>query len=241
MDNEQLKRIANALEEILQFRPYSFTLDLAVVAQRKDLVTLDAWAANLLRTEAATGDCEAFAVAVLMYIREKLLGGGGNNPARLSMGAASGTVNALSAEHAATLFRELAAIDLPSTLRDEAAILYQLCAEAKPKLQTLVNSEARFPFQQIPVPPGACASIGTFLPDVADLSSGCAEASAPVCAIPTTGLQPAVPIVSDSSLLPASNSASLAAFGSATGPAPLPGMPGGGTNVARNAGLGPRK
>jgi CCR4-NOT transcription complex subunit 1 len=60
-----------ALKEALQLPYFSFTLDLATVAQRKDLIQLEPWLQERLRSDTAEYD---FVRACLGYLREKLLG-----------------------------------------------------------------------------------------------------------------------------------------------------------------------
>ena len=89
---------------------------------------------------------------MLSYIREKLLGG--STGSRVGISGGGGTVNALSAEHAATLFRELASSELPVALDDDVRSLYRECVQAKLKLQTLFNPEASAAFKspRLPLP-----------------------------------------------------------------------------------------
>ena len=225
----------NALEQILRFRPYSFTLDLAVVAQRKDLISLDAWAADMLRAEASAGDRHVFANAVLAYIREKLIsssGGGGGSAARVGLGPGPGTVNALSVEHAATLFRALASAELPALLHDEAGFLFKSCVQAKPKLQTLFNPELGALSKADDVATGSSCSTGTGTAamDTVLVGAGASIGGSAGAASDATVLMSAAPSCVTSapgpegSVTATPNAASLAAL---SGPAPLPGMPGG--------------
>ena len=62
-----------ALEQILRLRSYAFTLDLAAVAARKDLVALEPWVAESLGLDDESHS-HAFAAAAMSYLREKVPG-----------------------------------------------------------------------------------------------------------------------------------------------------------------------
>ena len=217
----------NALEEILRLPSYAFTLDLAVVAQRKDLIALEPWASQQLAKCAAASPAQAagFASALCEYIREKLLGDKAAKGSGVGMGSgsSSSTVNVLSAEYAAVFFRVLTHASLPGGLGDEVSALFKQCAQAKPKLQTLFNPDAPKPQAETPA-------------DVSDPSGAAAAVAAAVGGVPGLGSVPnADQLVPPSSPgLAASvggGDAGVAALaagfatGGNAGPAPLPGMP----------------
>eukprot|EP00964_Phaeocystis_antarctica_P094743 scaffold61385_cov63-Phaeocystis_antarctica.AAC.1 len=113
-----------ALAETLQLPFYSFTLDLATVAQRKDLIQLEPWLQERLRSDTAEYD---FVRACLGYLREKLLGAQASS--RLTSGSAS-SVNVLSVEAAAIFFRFLHQSNaLPAALSEELSQLYAQCVQ----------------------------------------------------------------------------------------------------------------
>ena len=199
---------------------------LGIVAHRKDLISLDAWLSEALRTEDAAGSGHAFASAALAYIRDKLLSG---NSSRVGIGGGSSTVNALSAEHAATLFRELGASPLPSPLCEELRALYKLCVQAKPKLRTLFNPEVAASAEpgQTMLHDVAFQVPGT-VPDMNDRAGGTSVTpSVGTCGaelmLPTASPLNA-PVTCGCGVASALSAASLSAFCGASG---LPGMPGG--------------
>ena len=225
----------NSLEEILRLPSYAFTLDLAVVAQRKDLIALGPWAISQLEATSSSqlggahSEPHGFAHALIAYIKEKLLNGAApGSRVGMGSGSSSSTVNVLSAEYAAVFFRALTASPLPPPLGEEVANLYKACAQAKPKLQTLFNPDA-------PKPPvgamgGSTVGVVDSTDDVSDLTDPAGNAAAiAAAAVGGPGDQlvpPASPGLGSSD-----GAAGIAAgFGAGTGaggPAPLPGMPGG--------------
>ena len=151
-----------ALEEILRLNCYAFTLDLAAVASRKDLIELEPWVVQAL-TNSSTGTSDtpdAFAAATMHYLREQLVSGGvgGGSSSRLpSLGSTGGpAVSTLTADAAAAFFRGLFSVPLPSHTTAELNGLYRQCVQAKPKLQTLFNPAA-LPVEGGAVPEGTAA------------------------------------------------------------------------------------
>ena len=204
-----------ALAETLQLPFYSFTLDLATVAQRKDLIQLEPWLQERLRSDTAEYD---FVRACLGYLREKLLGAQASS--RLTSGSAS-SVNVLSVEAAAIFFRFLHQSNaLPAALSEELSQLYAQCVQVKPKLQQHYNAMA-------PAAPAA---------DAAPAPAAAAPAAAPVAApAPAAAPTPAAPPAEVSPMMgrveaggnAASMPAAEAAPAGGAGGATLPGMPGG--------------
>lgn len=123
-----LMRVVHA--QVLRLDAFSFTLDLATVAQRKDLINLEAWLQESLKADSAD---RPFVTACIEYLREKLLGGG------VTRGAGSASVSVLSVDAAASFFRSLRQADLPELLARQVASLYTECVQAKPKLQALFS------------------------------------------------------------------------------------------------------
>lgn len=192
--------------QVLQLRAFSFTLDLAAVAQRKDLITLEPWASASLAADAASRS-SSFASACLAYIREKLLAPVGA-ASRISLGGGA-NVNVLSADAAAAIFRALFAAPLPAAISTELSQLFKLCVSAKPKLQGLCNLDA-FPKAPVVLPAAAAA--------------------APPPPLSAEQLMaPASPVIDgDAGSSPLGAAGAIGCLGVANaGPAPLPGMPGG--------------
>ena len=211
-----------ALAETLQLPFYSFTLDLATVAQRKDLIQLEPWLQERLRSDTAEYD---FVRACLGYLREKLLGAQASS--RLTSGSAS-SVNVLSVEAAAIFFRFLHQSNaLPAALSEELSQLYAQCVQVKPKLQQHYNAMA-------PAAPAAdaAAAPAAAAPAVAPVAAPAGAAAPTTAAPPTevpTGMSPMMGRVEaggNAASMPASEAAGGAPAGGASG-ATLPGMPGG--------------
>jgi len=208
-----------ALAETLKLPFYSFTLDLATVAQRKDLIQLEPWLQERLRSDTAEYD---FVRACLGYLREKLLGAQASS--RLTSGSAS-SVNVLSVEAAAIFFRFLHQSNaLPAALSEELSQLYAQCVQVKPKLQQHYNAMA----------PAAPAADAEAAPPAAAPVAAPAPAAAPAAAAPPveTGMSPMMGRVEaggNVASMPASEAAGGAPAGGAggAGGATLPGMPGG--------------
>ncbi|KAL1530185.1 hypothetical protein AB1Y20_001101 [Prymnesium parvum] len=127
-----LAQSAGALEQVLRLNAFSFTLDLATVAQRKDLINFEAWLQQALK---ADGPDRHFVTACIDYLREKLLGGA-------TRGGGSASVSVLSVDAAAVFFRIISQSDLPELLAREVSELYAQCVLAKPKLQALFSPSA---------------------------------------------------------------------------------------------------
>ena len=119
-----------ALETILAAHAASrFALDLATVAQRKELINLEEWLKKCIKVSIPTN---AFVKACNDYLREKIL---------KKQKASDASVNVLSVEASAIFFRCLHGADgLPAALTEEISQLYIACVQVKPKLHALYNA-----------------------------------------------------------------------------------------------------
>ena len=193
----------SALKECLKLPYFAFALDLATVAQRKDLIQLEPWLQEALAKDAA--DDHAFVNACFGYLREKLLGGSPAG-ARALGGRDAGAVSALSVESAAIFFKCLHQGSLPAPLADELSKLYAQCVQVKPKLQQHYN--AMQPPAEEPAAPAAAPAVPASPAGVA------ASPGAGAAATPTGSMSPMV----------TPSSPMAAAVGATTSP---PAMPGG--------------
>ena len=189
-----------ALEQVLQMKIFSFTIDLATVAQRKDLIQLDGWLEASLQSDGE----HAFVKACIHYLREKLLGTAGGP---LMCSASAANVNVLSIDAAAVFFRILQSAELPETLAEELGHLYDQCVQAKPKLQTLYGGVSRQPTKN-----------GMAAPAAAEPNLNAPAEPEPVAA-------PAPPPLSAPAGAPAAGAVERGAVSGQAGV--LPGMPGG--------------
>jgi CCR4-NOT transcription complex subunit 1 len=215
----------NALEQVLQLRAFSFTIDLAACAQRKELIDLEPW----LHESLARDTEHAFVHACISYLREKLLTGSSTNLAR----ATSATnLNVLSVDAAATFFRILTAANLPPPLAAELSELYVQSVKAKPKLQGLFGGPASAP--------AANGKPAAVLGLVAGVPASVADAAAVPDSSPVLASEPPLVLGTGPSCtlsLPVGlgGSEPVALPGAPAAPppsasmsgAPLPGMPGG--------------
>jgi len=204
----------NALEQVLQLRAFSFTIDLAACAQRKELIDLEPW----LNASLARDSEHAFVRACASYLGDKMLVSSSTNLAR----AASATsLNVLSVDAAATFFRILTAAPLPPPLAAELADLYAQCVKAKPKLQALFAgpSAAAAPPPAENKPPGI-GLVGGAAPAAAAVDKGAGAGAADALGLSSLPL----PVGLGAEAAPV---ASAPASSAPTSGAPLPGMPGG--------------
>ena len=210
-----------ALEEVLRLNSYAFTLDLAAVAQRKDLIQLEPWV-----LQNVAHDSVGFVNATMSYLRDKMLGSGST---RVST-TGRDSVNVLSMDAAAGFFRGLMGAQLPPSLMEDLGALYRQCVAAKPKLQNL--------FVPGDAPKAVAASHEAVAADVEVAAADAAAAAAAVAVVSAPSPAPAPGLPGGATSRGGSNldttgdptgaaTAGFGAFGGTVGPAPLPGMPGG--------------